>query len=197
MSERPILFSSAMVRAILEGRKTKTRRVLRPQPHEKLADTVHYDRATGGAMWASFHGDHGVFCPYGIPGDRLWVRETWRADDYVPEDTIYLADAAAELEAIERELEAQAGLAAIGEENVRQALRTLAVDLATGHSVPQVRDQLLQLLERVELDPEDPAEVVLRYRLPAFCGAAGVSVASPQRSEQYPGAIERRAKLAA
>jgi len=107
------------------------------------------------------------------------------------------AAAAAELEAIERELAAQAGLEAIGQDDVRQALRGMAVDLTAGISVPQVRDQLMQLLERVELDPEDPAEVVLRYRLPAFCGAAGVLVASPQRSEQYPGAIERRAKLAA
>ena len=55
----------------------------------------------------------------------------------------------------------------------------------------------MQLLERVELDPADPAEVVLRYRIPAFGGAAGVLLASPQRSEQYPGAIERRARLAA
>lgn len=77
MTERAILFSGPMVRAILAGTKTQTRRLLRPQPPEALADTVHYDRATGGAMWASFHGDHGVSCPYGQPGDRLWVRETW------------------------------------------------------------------------------------------------------------------------
>lgn len=108
------------------------------------------------------------------------------------------AAVAAELEAIERELEAQAGLQAIGEDQVRQALRDMAVDLTTGKSVPAIRDQLLQLLERVELDPADPAEVVLRYRIPAFGGAAGVLLASPQRTEQYPGAaIERRAKLAA
>lgn len=77
VKELPILFSGPMVRALLEGRKTQTRRVLRPQPHEDLANTVHYDRATGGAMWSSIRGDHGVACPYGKPGDRLWVRETW------------------------------------------------------------------------------------------------------------------------
>lgn len=78
MSEHPILFSGPMVRAILHGTKTQTRRALRPQPDRKLDATVHYDRATGGAMWASIHGDHGTHCPYGKPGERLWVRETWR-----------------------------------------------------------------------------------------------------------------------
>ena len=64
-----------MVRALLAGTKTQTRRVLRVQPHEDLAATVHYDRPTGGAMWGSIHGDHGVACPFGRSGDRLWVRE--------------------------------------------------------------------------------------------------------------------------
>jgi len=79
VTERPILMSAPMVTACMREvyQKTQTRRVLRPQPHEKLADTVHYDRATGGAMWASIRGDHGVACPYGRPGDRLWVRETY------------------------------------------------------------------------------------------------------------------------
>jgi len=108
------------------------------------------------------------------------------------------AAAAAELEALERELEAQAGLRAIDEDDVRQALREMAVDVATGKSLPEIRDQLQQLLERVELDPEDPAEVVLRYRPLAVGGAAGVLLATPQRLEQYPGAvIERRVRLAA
>ena len=84
------------------------------------------------------------------------------------------------------------------EDDVRQALREMAVDVATGKSVPEIRDQLQQLLERVELDPEDPAEVVLRYRPLAYCGAAGVMLATPQRPEQSPGAvIERRVRLAA
>lgn len=77
MIERPILMSAPMVRAILDGRKTQTRRVIKPQPPEKMADTVHYDRATGGAMWAGIRGDYGTHCPYGVPGDRLWVREAW------------------------------------------------------------------------------------------------------------------------
>lgn len=73
VTERPILFSGEMVRAILEGRKTQTRRVMRTQPHTP----AHVDPSTRGAMWAGARGDHGLACPYGMPGDRLWVRETW------------------------------------------------------------------------------------------------------------------------
>jgi len=61
MTERPILFSGPMVRAILEGRKTQTRRVVKPQP--VVAPTPD-DR-----------------CPYGEPGTTLWVRETWASTE--------------------------------------------------------------------------------------------------------------------
>ncbi|WP_121373274.1 hypothetical protein [Pseudomonas aeruginosa] len=70
--ERPILFNDQMVRAILEGRKTVTRRVVK--------DTGFY------AIDAAIHGNDVALrerealstrCPYGEPGDRLWVRETW------------------------------------------------------------------------------------------------------------------------
>jgi hypothetical protein len=57
--ERPILFSAPMVRAILEGRKTQTRRVCTP--------TAFYSNETRAKRP----------CPYGHPGDQLWVRETW------------------------------------------------------------------------------------------------------------------------
>ena len=84
MKERPILFNANMVRAILEGRKTHTRRVIKPQPPE-IWDTVHPVRNGSGTLltW-SFHNSadpdfHGYKkCPYGIPGDRLWVRETFQ-----------------------------------------------------------------------------------------------------------------------
>lgn len=83
MKERPILFSGPMVRAILEGRKTQTRRIVKKQPR--------VDPETGD--WLSTYSDGseqrlpiawwmelklGFDCPYGQPGDRLWVRETWR-----------------------------------------------------------------------------------------------------------------------
>lgn len=56
MKERPILFSAPMVKAILSGTKTQTRRIVKPQ---------------------QFPLGTCVACPYGTVGDRLWVRETW------------------------------------------------------------------------------------------------------------------------
>ncbi|MGE8367044.1 hypothetical protein [Cupriavidus sp.] len=80
-NERPILFSGAMVRAILDGRKTQTRRVVKPQPpaHTRVVDTYHYP----GERDRFYASDSGSLldgwtqhCPHGQPGDRLWVRET-------------------------------------------------------------------------------------------------------------------------
>lgn len=68
MAERPILFSGEMVLAILDGRKTMTRRVVKPQP-EPDTDCPHHV-GTGIERKARI-------CPYGKPGDRLWVRETF------------------------------------------------------------------------------------------------------------------------
>lgn len=73
MKERPILFNGPMVRAILEGRKTQTRRVVKPQPRSR-ADIGHF----GYGMPFIRAANKPVACPYGQPGDRLWVRETWR-----------------------------------------------------------------------------------------------------------------------
>ena len=82
--EHPILFNGEMVRAILEGRKTQTRRPIK-MPFEGLefvgwhpedASIARFMRedAVGTTHWSSR-------CPYGIPGDRLWVRETWAPVD--------------------------------------------------------------------------------------------------------------------
>jgi len=80
MKERPILFSGPMVRAILEGRKTQTRRIVKPQP---LRDR---------GVMAFNDGEHPQMrCPYGKPGDRLWVRETW-CPDVEPYTFRYKAD---------------------------------------------------------------------------------------------------------
>lgn len=76
MKERPILFSSEMVRAILEGRKTQTRRIVK-NCHLMEFDSrdPHY-----GPYWLPYADeDQGkVECPYGKVGDRLWVREAFR-----------------------------------------------------------------------------------------------------------------------
>lgn len=71
MNSRPILFSGPMVCAILDGTKTQTRRVVKPQP-SMVGDMLRW------RGFAVTSGDRpGIYCPYGQPGDRLWVRETW------------------------------------------------------------------------------------------------------------------------
>lgn len=111
MKERPILFSGAMVRAILEGRKTVTRRPIKPAPIGIPAPPP----AIAGGSWTwkgqpllGRKAEMLSQCPYGRPGDRLWVRESWwQAGDWqatYPEDDtgawfgskriVYLADGA-------------------------------------------------------------------------------------------------------
>ncbi len=84
--ERPILFSSPMVKAILEGKKTQTRRVVKfKKPFERHSQWPYMKpHSNGGWIFADApirkkmeHKDGGKQCPYGKPGDRLWVRETW------------------------------------------------------------------------------------------------------------------------
>ena len=73
MSEKPILFSGAMVRAILDGRKTQTRRIVKHIPALGYPEDW-CERAAG---IVDMVGDYRRFCPYGQPGDRLWVREAY------------------------------------------------------------------------------------------------------------------------
>ncbi len=86
MKERPILFSAAMVRAILEARKTQTRRVMKPQP-QLATDTdgqrfwlVDFESADRGYGWKQYDAPFWTHCPYGAPRDRLWVRETFATE---------------------------------------------------------------------------------------------------------------------
>lgn len=71
MKERPIFFSGEMVRAILAGKKTQTRRVVKGVNH---AGKMEHDPAIG---WRFEGGPNIARSPYGQPGDRLWVRETF------------------------------------------------------------------------------------------------------------------------
>jgi hypothetical protein len=79
VKEKPIIFSAEMVRAILDGRKTQTRRIMVLQPTIKpsLRNDEKY------RIIASWPGESELdgfecHCPYGRAGDRLWVRETWQ-----------------------------------------------------------------------------------------------------------------------
>lgn len=80
MRERPILFSGPMVQAILDGRKTVTRRVVGPPRGwgERYPNCDPYSMPPSVWWWDGVHDHVGVRqeCPYGVPGDRLWVRET-------------------------------------------------------------------------------------------------------------------------
>lgn len=93
MKERPILFSALMVRAILDGRKTQTRRLLKPMSKRqsewltpellgrvRRVEVGAWDCGFGVSLTHPGGGPLGfVACPYGPRGDRLWVRETWAA----------------------------------------------------------------------------------------------------------------------
>ena len=93
MKEYPILFSGPMVRAILNGTKTQTRRVVKPQPTPATAHpqckgepVCSRDGGAWSTKWTTPGRDHPhidftrlPLCPYCHPGDRLWVRETWYA----------------------------------------------------------------------------------------------------------------------
>jgi len=90
MRERPILFSAPMVRALLAGTKTQTRRIAKPVKHPDLGNL--YD---AGALVLEQEPQHVIdrACPYGQPGDRLWVRETWSSDfaGHYPNDRVWYA----------------------------------------------------------------------------------------------------------
>jgi hypothetical protein len=77
MKERPILFSGPMVRAILEGRKTQTRRIIKSKGTWSVEDADDFSNR----KWPGYEDEYGTWtdmpCSYGNPGDRLWVRETF------------------------------------------------------------------------------------------------------------------------
>lgn len=81
MTERGMIFSAAMVRALLDGRKTQTRRPVKvPEKSQKMRSMrggVWLPNAVGEDVW--------INSPYGVPGDRIWVRETgWQRPPRTP-----------------------------------------------------------------------------------------------------------------
>lgn len=85
MRERSILFSAPMVRAILDGRKTVTRRLLTPQPIGITDGFTATWTGPGDVLQRQLE-NAGRNCPYGQPGDRLWVRETFALEHCVEHD---------------------------------------------------------------------------------------------------------------
>jgi hypothetical protein len=82
MKERPILFNGEMVRAILDGRKTQTRRPMKPQPVDVGGGPIdHYGPDALDAIARQ--------CPHGKVKDQLWVRETWAKSKGLLDTTIF------------------------------------------------------------------------------------------------------------
>lgn len=87
MKEHPILFNTEMVQAILEGYKTQTRRVVKPQPYITERHYLNASHRNGNSFLFKNLQDNRLLiceCPYGQVGDRLWVRETW-VEDRIPQ----------------------------------------------------------------------------------------------------------------
>jgi len=87
MKSRPILFSAPMIRALVAGTKTQTRRIVKRPPALRADDPMCIEWVENWKQYAAkvLRGDNHALAPcndtYGQPGDRLWVRETWQAWD--------------------------------------------------------------------------------------------------------------------
>jgi hypothetical protein len=83
MKTCPIIMSAPMVHALLEGHKTQTRRIIKPQPVSPGED-AYFDAYDGGPQWNWWTPDNRQYltqiinCPYGKSGDLLWAREMWK-----------------------------------------------------------------------------------------------------------------------
>ena len=113
MKERPIIFNSEMVRAIIDGRKTMTRRIMKVQPSEGfvpmnmaletdyeahwytpgVVDKNGYLQPAKKDVFGVADENEGYTCPFGAVGDRIWVRETWaEAGAGAPDLKLYRAN---------------------------------------------------------------------------------------------------------
>ncbi|WP_337025217.1 hypothetical protein [Pantoea anthophila] len=112
MKERPIIFNADMVRAVLDGRKTQTRRIMRVQPSADfcpmnmelkrdfnarwytpgMVDKDGYLQPAKKQTFGVASEDEGYTCPFGAVGDRLWVRETWSVVSHAFDDDGLMID---------------------------------------------------------------------------------------------------------
>ena len=85
MKERPMIFNAEMVRAILDGRKTQTRRIVKLSHERGMVNPVI--RGRNGEICSITCRLSPMFCPFGQPGDRLWVREAFQGP-LIPEEAL-------------------------------------------------------------------------------------------------------------
>lgn len=78
--ERPIIMTAESVRGILTGTKSQTRRVIKPQPHQRESGYWWFGRNCFASNETLLGELMEGYCPYGSPGDRLWCRETFTGD---------------------------------------------------------------------------------------------------------------------
>ncbi len=91
MNTKPILFSTEMVQAILAGRKTQTRRIVKIKGSIPNNETKPLSTHSCNSVYY-FWGHDEVACPYGSPGDILWVRESFTFNPIGKTDYLYKAD---------------------------------------------------------------------------------------------------------
>jgi hypothetical protein len=105
MADKPVIFSAPMVQALLDGRKTQTRRIIKPQPYIDAMGNFCHERSNWGQNMDGTPCTRNFInkkCRHGKPGDRLWVRENWQThcdmDHITPRDLPH--DAAVQYPAI-------------------------------------------------------------------------------------------------
>lgn len=152
---RPILFKTEMVKAILEGRKTVTRRVIKPQPLEAVKTLYRKD---GTNIWRT----HGANCWYEfrapcVPGDILWVRETWSPVNVRPRRYIYKAD-------VDRRIGEGVGLPLCWHPSIHMPREAARIFLrVTGVRVERLQDMRLKDCEKegIQLNSVESADLVM------------------------------------
>ncbi|MDO1495806.1 hypothetical protein HND72_14600 [Pseudomonas putida] len=149
--ERPILFSGPMVRAILDGQKTVTRREIKPSM--RSADSNFELHQQEDESWRPMHTfdescmdakgtEHPIACPYGQPGDRLWVREAWAQ--------INVAQAPGENWVVYRECDNRTGYGGPWKPSIHMRRRDSRILL----EVTDVRVELLQDISEEQAEAE-------------------------------------------
>jgi hypothetical protein len=91
MKSTGLIFSSSMVKALLAGTKTQTRRVIRNVPDDTIEILPVPDKRWRPYDRQFLSTGHGFRCPYGVAGDQIWVRETWQNDPAGKWGTCYRA----------------------------------------------------------------------------------------------------------